>query len=181
MKAAMSLVSSQVMCQKSPMTATPGLFTSRQMAAPSATWRRKWHSLRFSGSSSTRVPAFCAWSPNSPSSLISSSRDSWWPSLVWLWNAGTMIMPVDFSAPAAVRISFMESSAFWRSDSCSEIRTPSKPAQTALILILRPSKAFCSSSTRLARPRPPGSKPSKPFASRKSSFSANDLPGATPS
>ena len=35
----MSLVSSQVMCQKSPITATPGLLASRQMA--SATWAQE--------------------------------------------------------------------------------------------------------------------------------------------
>src|ERR1051325_1747234 len=90
-----------------------------------------------------------------------------------------MTIPVAPRAPAAVSTSLRLSMAVRRSSSWSEIRQPFMPPQTTPSLILRPFSACWSSSAIFGKSRPCGSKASKPLASRKSSFSAMVLPGAT--
>ncbi len=78
-------------------------------------------------------------------------------------------------------ISFIVSMHSLRMAGSVERIKPLKPAQMALTLILRPFKACLISFTRLANPPPPGSKPTTPNFSIKSSFSFKLSPGAIPS
>ena len=96
-------------------------------------------------------------------------------------KAGTIITPTEPSAPAAATISRMVVSNCFFTSASSESIKPSKPAQMAETFMSRPLSAFCISSTLPASPRPPGSKPTMPRFSMKSSFSLRFSPGAMPS
>ena len=78
-------------------------------------------------------------------------------------------------------ISFIVSIHCLRTSGFVERMKPSNPAQIALTLIFRPFNACRNSSTRLPSPLPPGSKPTTPSSSMKSSFSFKLSPGAIPS
>ena len=99
----------------------------------------------------------------------------------WPLKAGTMMTPVEPSSPAASIISRMVVSNWFLTVGSSARMKPSKPAQMADTLMFLPLRASWISLTRPFRPRPPGSKPTTPRFSMKSSFSARVSPGAIPS